>query len=284
MKKENKEKLVKEQEKKPSLFKSKEGKDLKKEKLPKTDKDLKDAEGIRKELGELKRLLTLPEVARDERLSRSYVKRINAISPVSEAFDTYALSGDDEDAENLSKELLKLSLESFGPDVHAGAGVCVRTLNNKAPLDEEEIEAILKKQLPLFGVKVRAAELGSDFMRFECVGEKAYAAVSQMEKDVFGKDIAFSFYPILVAQNRISEDDVRTDIFNSSGKGGQNVNKVETAVRMTHIPTGITVTCQDERSQLQNKKRAAMILKERVAEYYENEQETLIKEAKSKLF
>ena len=103
MKKENKEKLVKEQEKKPSLFKSKEGKDLKKEKLPKTDKDLKDAEGIRKELGELKRLLTLPEVARDERLSRSYVKRINAISPVSEAFDTYALSGDDEDAENLTR-------------------------------------------------------------------------------------------------------------------------------------------------------------------------------------
>lgn len=50
--------------------------------------------------------------------------------------------------------------------------------------------------------------------------------------------------------------DVRVDIYLSHGKGGQNINKVETAVRLTHLPTGTVVTCQDERSQLKNKERA----------------------------
>lgn len=65
-----------------------------------------------------------------------------------------------------------------------------------------------------------------------------------------------------------NDKDVRTDIFHSGGAGGQNVNKVATAVRKTHIPTGITVVCQDERSQLKNRERAREILKQRVADFY----------------
>lgn len=62
----------------------------------------------------------------------------------------------------------------------------------------------------------------------------------------------------------IEEKDVRVDLFHSGGAGGQNVNKVETAIRLTHLPTGITVTCQDERSQLKNKERAFKNLKEKL--------------------
>ena len=62
------------------------------------------------------------------------------------------------------------------------------------------------------------------------------------------------------------EKDVKIDLFHSSGAGGQNVNKVETAVRVTHLPTGTVVVCQDERSQLNNKRRALENLERKLAE------------------
>ena len=75
---------------------------------------------------------------------------------------------------------------------------------------------------------------------------------------------------------KISENDLKIDVFHSHGAGGQNINKVETAVRITHIPTGITVTCQDERSQLKNKKRALETLEKRLGDKREREEKKRI--------
>ncbi len=74
----------------------------------------------------------------------------------------------------------------------------------------------------------------------------------------------------------INADDLKIDIFHSGGAGGQNVNKVATAVRITHLPTGMVTVCQDERSQLRNKTKAMSVLRARLLDFEQRKQEAAI--------
>ena len=78
----------------------------------------------------------------------------------------------------------------------------------------------------------------------------------------------------------INQDELRIDIFHSGGHGGQNVQKVATAVRIVHLPTGVTAVCQDERSQLKNKNKAMAVIRARLYDAERRRQEAEITEAR----
>ena len=139
-------------------------------------------------------------------------------------------------------------------------------------------------------------EAGLKSVTFEVIGENAYGYL-KCEKGVHRlvrispfdaggrRHTSFASLEVLPeitddVELDISPEDIKMDVYRASGAGGQHVNKTSSAVRLTHIPTGIVVACQTERSQFQNKDMAMKMLKSKLLDLKEREQKETIAELK----
>ena len=131
--------------------------------------------------------------------------------------------------------------------------------------------AQIKAYLLAQGAKIEEEEEGKTTLAFFAEGEDIITRLTPLagaHKVCLGgrsEELCLAVTPA-TALPELMEKDLKIDVFHSSGAGGQNVNKVETAVRVIHLPTGTVVTCQDERSQLQNRKKALARLQSKLRE------------------
>ena len=137
------------------------------------------------------------------------------------------------------------------------------------------------------GIKSVAVEVAGDYvygcLRAEC-GVHRLVRISPFDSNSRRHTSFASVYAYPIVEDtdnfEINEDDIRVDTYRASGAGGQHVNKTDSAVRMTHIPTNIVVQCQNERSQLKNRAVSLRLLKARVRQFKKEEEE---KERQEKL-
>jgi peptide chain release factor 1 len=239
----------------------------------------------------LREEMALPEVAADSRYYRYLMREATRLAPYAEVHRRLLAAAEaldkcrreaacaEEEMRSLYREeesRLTQALDAAKEDAQSlatfaaagGNAPCVMCVRDSAWSGfGQDVVRLYAHYLDMVGIGYTLEEdkSGGTITADGGLGRLRYEAGLHKRSD--GASCTVTVMPLpVVGEVRISPEDVRIDIFCSSGKGGQNVNKVETAVRVTHLPTGTVVTCQDERSQLMNKRRALATLQTRLAD------------------
>ena len=232
---------------------------------------------------DLSDLLCYQEVMVDKKIYNAYLKEYNQLKPFIDCLEDIELII--KEKEKATNEALELALnEAYMKEINK-----VRNM-----LQKENFDEYLGATLEFNSIDRDLVEKIESYVFGKCVQEGIVASIDKNKLMIHGinrfsqfkryngtykigkNEIEICVYPIIENIEDVDLSNIKINFYRSSGAGGQNVNKVETVVRIYDYMTGIVVTCQDERSQKQNREKAIDKLKNKVIELKKKELKKII--------